>query len=168
MNCKENCKKYQQAIEDQQEYKITIEGTPFQYTSSNTLQILNRTSISTEEHIQIQKRGETLTINSSTIAYMYIECKIVTLINFSGNNFVLTHSLNHYEELLNDNFFRINRQCIVNKNNIKKITSSNGKISVRLKIPKDKIVSITNSKEREFYKWIKKTPNFNEITEGIE
>ena len=65
MNCKENCKKYQQAIEDQQEYKITIEGTPFHYTSSNTLQILNRASINTEEHIQIQKRGETLTINRS-------------------------------------------------------------------------------------------------------
>ena len=145
-------------IEDQIEYKIKIEVAPLQFISTNTWQNLNITSNQNAEQIQIQKKNETITINNDTIAYIYIECKIISLINFSENNFILTESLNYYEELLEDSFFRINRQCIINKNNIKNIIVSKGKVLVELKIPRNKRVTVTCNKEREFYKWIKKSP----------
>ncbi len=158
MICKKKCKLEQSKTEDKIEYEMKIEVAPFQFTSTNTWQSLNKAINTNVEQIQIQKGSDTITINNDTIAFMYIECKIVSLINFSGNNFILAQSLNYYEELLNDSFFRINRQCIVNKNNIKNIISSKGTVLVELKIPKDKLIPVTCSKEREFYKWIKKTP----------
>jgi len=145
--------------EDQIEYKMKIEVASFQFISTNTWQNLNKTINQNTEQIQIQKGNETVIINNNTIAYMCIECKIVSLINFSGNNFILTESLNYYEELLEDKFFRVNRQCIVNRNNIKNITSSKGKVLVELIIPKDKVIPVTCNKEREFHKWIKKASN---------
>lgn len=154
MTCRRKCKMELSETEDQVEYKMKIEVAPFQFISTNTWQNLNQN----DEQIQIQKGNETVTINYDTIAYIYIECKIVSLINFSGNNFILTESLNYYEELLEDSFFRINRQCVVNRNNIKNIISSEGKVLVELIIPKDKIITVTCNKEREFYKWIKKAP----------
>lgn len=158
MTCRRKCKMELSKTEDQIEYKMKIEVAPFQFISTNTWQNLNKTINQNTDQIQIQKGNETLTITNDTIAYMYIECKIVSLINFSKNNFILTQSLNYYEEILDDNFFRINRQCIVNKNNIRNIISSKGKTMVELIIPKDKIITVTSSKEREFYKWVKKAP----------
>ncbi|MBN2595814.1 MAG: LytTR family transcriptional regulator DNA-binding domain-containing protein [Marinifilaceae bacterium] len=137
---------------------MKIEVVPFQFISTNTWQNLNKTLNQTAKHIQIQKGNETVIINNDTIAFMYIECKIVSLMNFSGNNFILTESLNYYEELLEDSFFRVNRQYIINRNNIKNIISSKGKVLVELLIPKDKLITVTCNKEREFYKWIKNTP----------
>ena len=72
-------------IENTIEYEMKIEVVPFQFTSTNTWQNLNKTLNQNEKQIQIQKGNETLLINSDTIAFMYIECKIVSLINFSGN-----------------------------------------------------------------------------------
>lgn len=158
MTCKRKCRMELSKTEDQIEYKMKIEVAPFQFISTNTWQNLNQALNQNTEQIQIQKGNETVTINNNTIAYMYIDCKIVSLINFSENNFILTESLNYYEELLEDSFFRINRQCIVNRNNIKNIISSEGKILVELTIPKDKIITVTCNKKKEFYKWIKKVP----------
>ena len=92
------------------------------------------------------------------IAYFYSENRITTAVTFSNNDHVLDFTLDTIEEQLDDEqFFRANRQVIVNIRSVVKIENYfGGKLKVRLTPSfKDEVV-VSRLKAMRFKQWIDK------------
>ncbi len=98
-------------------------------------------------------------ISITNISYFFIESQIVFLITDEKRKFIVEHSLDELEKLLNpENFFRINRQMIVS---LKSITSINQYFNSRLKLTltpeyDDNEVLVSRMKVSEFKRWLDK------------
>ena len=98
-------------------------------------------------------------ISISNISYFFIESQIVFLITDEKRKFIVEHSLDELEKLLNpENFFRINRQMILS---LKCITSINQYFNSRLKLTlkpdcDDNEVLVSRMKVGDFKRWLDK------------
>lgn len=90
------------------------------------------------------------------IAYFYSENRITTAVTFNRHNFVIDFSLDALEEELSpDNFFRINRQVLINIRSLEKIENYfGGKLKVRLNPPFEEGVMISRLKASDFKNWV--------------
>ncbi|MCC7318224.1 MAG: response regulator transcription factor [Bacteroidales bacterium] len=90
------------------------------------------------------------------IAYLLSENRITTAVTFSNQNHVVDFPLETLEEQLNpENFFRANRQLIVNINAIEKIENYfSGKLKIRLNPPFDGEPIISRLKATDFKEWV--------------
>ena len=81
------------------------------------------------------KRGQQLhSIKTTDIAYCYADGKLCFATDFSGNSYLLDHTLQQLETCLDPRrFFRVNRQLLVNIDCIKKVhTWLGGRLKVEL------------------------------------
>jgi DNA-binding LytR/AlgR family response regulator len=90
------------------------------------------------------------------IAYFYSENRITTAVTFNRHNFVIDFSLDALEEELSpDNFFRINRQVLINIRSLEKIENYFGsRLKVRLNPPFEEGVMISRLKASDFKNWV--------------
>ena len=96
------------------------------------------------------------TINTDDIAFVYFEYKSTRLMLKSGQEEMVSYSLDDLEEDLNpDDFFRANRQFIIHINSIERILNSfNGKLKVVLKKHPEKEVLVSKEKAMKFKEWL--------------
>ena len=96
------------------------------------------------------------TINTDDIAFVYFEYKSTRLVLKSGQEEMVSYSLDDLENELNpDDFFRANRQFIVSINSIERILNSfNGKLKVVLKVHPEKEVLVSKEKATKFKEWL--------------
>ena len=96
------------------------------------------------------------TINTDDIAFVYFEYKSTRLVLKSGQEEMVSYSLDDLEDELNpDDFFRANRQFIVSINSIERILNSfNGKLKVVLKVHPEKEVLVSKEKATKFKEWL--------------
>jgi DNA-binding LytR/AlgR family response regulator len=95
-------------------------------------------------------------IPAEEIAYFYTDKKILYLVCFDSSKYILNSSLEKLEAILDpENFFRINRQFIVNLSSITKMTpASKSRQQLFLK-PKPFHSIITSAgRTSAFYKWL--------------
>ena len=97
-------------------------------------------------------------ISVDDIAFILLENEIVNIFNFKGEKFAIFKKLDEIESSVdNKQFFRINRQMIVNRNAIKEIVPYfNRKVIVQLKINIPKKVIVSRLKVTPFISWIEK------------
>lgn len=103
------------------------------------------------------KSGQTIkTIFSKEIAYFLAEEGVVLLVTFQGKRFVVNYTLDQLEEELEPkDFFRANRQIIVNINSVQTVNPYfKGRLHLELdpKTEDDQIVS--SSKASAFKEWL--------------
>ena len=111
----------------------------------------NRFLIKVGEHFK--------SIPDNEISCFYILERATFLRTLADKDYAIDYSLDNLQEIINpDNFFRINRNSIININEIKDILSySSSRLKIKLKSDKpiyDLIVS--KDKVSEFKKWIDK------------
>jgi two-component system, LytTR family, response regulator LytT len=94
----------------------------------------------------------------SDIAFAYLNNEVVSLFNFKGEKHIVSKTLDEIENVLSpQQFFRINRQMIINRKSVKEIeTYFNRKVVVHLSmdIPEKAIVS--RLKVSLFLTWVEK------------
>ncbi|UZR98890.1 LytR/AlgR family response regulator transcription factor [Chondrinema litorale] len=97
-------------------------------------------------------------ISVDDIAFILLENEIVHIFNFKGEKFAIFKKLDEIENAVdNKQFFRINRQMIVNRNAIKEIVPYfNRKVIVQLKINIPKKAIVSRLKVTPFISWIEK------------
>lgn len=103
------------------------------------------------------KTGQTfIKVTADEIAYFYVDSKITYLVLKSGKKHITDHVLDELEQELNPyNFFRVNRQYILNADCIDDVhTFFSGKLKVHV-IPKtnDEII-ISRVKAAAFKEWL--------------
>lgn len=88
-------------------------------------------------------------------AYFYSQDKITYLINFEGKKFPLDQTMEEVEQMIHANFFRVNRQMIVNIQAIKNMTAySKSRVKIELQPPFDQECVVSTEKSPLFKKWL--------------
>lgn len=90
------------------------------------------------------------------IAYFHSENRVTTAVTFAGQNHIIDFSLEALEEQLEpEEFFRANRQIIVNIRATEKIeTYFGGKLKVKLNPPIEEPVIVSRLKATDFKQWM--------------
>lgn len=97
-------------------------------------------------------------IESVNIAYFYSEDKVSFLITDKGERYIINHSLEHIETIMNpDDFYRINRKYIANIKSIDSIDKYfNSRLKIGLKPEVDDEVLISRTKVTHFLNWLER------------
>jgi DNA-binding LytR/AlgR family response regulator len=98
-------------------------------------------------------------ITDSEIACFYIWERATFLRTTADNEYVIDHSLDNLQKMLDPSrFFRVNRYCIVNINQISDMVNySSSRLKIILKSKKAmQDIIVSKDKVSEFKKWIDK------------
>ena len=95
-------------------------------------------------------------VETSDIAYFYIQDRVTFMVLFSGEQHVLDLTIEKIEQQVDtETFFRVNRGCIININAIQRIENYfGGKLIVKLKPALLENVTISRLKASAFKHWL--------------
>lgn len=102
------------------------------------------------------KHNKYLTVSIEKIAFFYVKYESSIIACFDGQEYFLSHSLDQIQTLLNGNqFFRLNRQYLINFNAIKEVEHYLArKLLVNLTVPVSDQLLITKEKVTNFLRWL--------------
>lgn len=108
------------------------------------------------ERILVSKADHLIPIETNSIAYIYSEDKAVLLKSNNNQVFFLNQSIEEYEnELSPDDFFRISRSVLVNRNAIQDIsTYFNGTLKVSLIPSYTEETKVSRRRVGDFKNWL--------------
>lgn len=117
---------------------------------------LNIKSNQYKERFLVSKAGVLLPIKVDDVAYFYTEDKTINLVTKTKERYFISSSLDELELLLNpSNFYRVNRQYIVNANAIVKIENFfNGKLVIQLNPTAPHEVVVSRARATSFKNWM--------------
>jgi two-component system, LytTR family, response regulator LytT len=105
--------------------------------------------------IIVQKGDKIIPIEAEQIALLYIENESVYARLFDGSSLNINQKLDKLEEQLSPQFFRANRQILVNRKAVKNASHHfNRKIEVHLEIPFSEQILIGKLKITAFLEWL--------------
>ncbi len=109
-----------------------------------------------QERFIVRYAQKIKSINTNDIAYFYVNNDDVFLCTKNHHNYPIDYSLDKLENMINPtDFFRINRQFIVNIASIENMyASSKSRIKLELNPKPDREVIVSYNKASEFKKWL--------------
>ena len=122
-------------------------------------QILNELNKGYKNRFLIKVGEHYKSITDSEIACFYIWDRATFLRTTADNEYVIDHSLDNLQKMLDPSrFFRVNRYCIVNINQISDMVNySSSRLKIILKSKKAmQDIIVSKDKVSEFKKWIDK------------
>ncbi len=118
---------------------------------------LRKEQVVTYKHRFLVKQGQRfIPIILSEIAYFYTEEKVSFIRTFTDQRYIVDHSLDELEQLLDPElFFRANRQYIICPKTIDAIHNHfNGKLKINLKPSAVEDVFVSRERAADFKKWL--------------
>lgn len=111
-----------------------------------------------QKNFLTQYREKTLIVGIEDIALFTVQNEIVYLYTFEGKKYPLLKKLEYIESVCDtDQFFRINRQMLVNRKAVDSFESYfNRKIAITLKIQLDEKPIVSRLKVTPFKEWLEK------------
>ncbi|CAL2084575.1 LytTR family DNA-binding domain-containing protein [Tenacibaculum sp. 190524A02b] len=140
--------KYQENQPKQTDLKVNIEDIRKLLINPIDRKYKKRFTIKVGQHIKI--------VHADEIECFYSENK-ASYIHTNGNrNYLLDHSLEHWQEQLNpEHFFRVNRTYIVHINAIKDIVSyTNSRLQLKLHNYEEAEIIVSRERVKDFKNWI--------------
>ncbi|WP_321424618.1 LytTR family DNA-binding domain-containing protein [uncultured Bacteroides sp.] len=105
--------------------------------------------------ILVYHKEKILPVKMDEIALFYIDNEVTYLLTFASQKYVAGKTLEELEQLSGSNFFRINRQYLVNRKAV--IDASRyflRKLSVNLSIPYKEKILVSKEKTPQFLNWL--------------
>lgn len=115
-----------------------------------------KTSKRFKQRFLVRQGQRLIPVECSEIAFFYTEDKISFLKTFNEQRFIVDHSLDELEELLNPlDFFRANRQFIITMRSLDGVHNHfNGKLKINLKPLASDEIYVSRERASEFKKWL--------------
>jgi DNA-binding LytR/AlgR family response regulator len=97
-------------------------------------------------------------VPTETIAFFYIKFEATVIVTFNKQEFSVNYSLDQIQEMLsNQQFFRLNRQYLINFNAVKDVEHWFArKLLVNVTIPYGDKLIVSKEKARSFLDWLEK------------
>lgn len=106
--------------------------------------------------ILITWKDKIIPIRINDIAFFYIDSKSTQLITFDNRAYFVNHTLDDLEEICGENFYRANRQYLVNRNVVAEALQFNArKLILKLKVDGKHEIIISKSRVPEFLSWLR-------------
>lgn len=135
-------------------HKVKVEDEHY-----NTLveSLINRTTPKMMS-ILVHFKDRILPIRIENIALFYIENEIVYLITLDNRKYSVNKTLDELTQLCGNNFFRTNRQYLINRKSIVDASQYfNRKLSVNVSVPVVDKVTVSKTKATQFLIWLEQT-----------
>jgi DNA-binding LytR/AlgR family response regulator len=102
------------------------------------------------------RHNKYITVPTDTIAFFYVKYESSIIVCFDQQEYSVNYSLEHIQQLLSDlQFFRLNRQYLVNFNAVKEVEHYFArKLLVKLIIPFTEKLVVSKEKARSFLRWL--------------
>lgn len=119
-------------------------------------QILNLlTHRKKQSSLLVYRNDKIVPIPIDSIALFYIENEITYLLTTDQKNFSIQKTLEELEGIAGENFYRANRQFLVNRKAIKDTSQYFGrKLALNLHIPFSERITVSKTKVTEFLEWL--------------
>jgi two-component system response regulator LytT len=96
-----------------------------------------------------------LPVKVDDIALFYVENEITHLLTFDNKTYYPKNNLDELEKMTGSDFFRANRQCLLNRKSVVNASSYlSRKLSVTVSVPFDPIITISKEKTPQFLAWL--------------
>ena len=105
--------------------------------------------------ILITYKDKIIPVKTDHIALFYIVSEETKLLTFDHQTYVLNKSLEELEKLCGDDFFRVNRQYLINRKAVKDAAHFfSRKLVVNLSVPFKDPITISKEKTPQFLDWL--------------
>jgi DNA-binding LytR/AlgR family response regulator len=105
--------------------------------------------------VLVYKQDKIIPVRFEDIAIFFIDNEITRLITFDQKFYVINKTMEDVEEISPDDFFRVNRQFLINQKAIKEASQYFGRrLSVSLKVPFPETITVSKNKVPAFLKWL--------------
>jgi two-component system response regulator LytT len=97
-----------------------------------------------------------MTVPTENIAFFYVKYESTVIVSFDGQEYSVNYSLEHIQHLLSEQqFFRLNRQYLINFNAVKEVEHYFArKLLVKLIAPAAEKLLVSKEKARSFLRWL--------------
>jgi len=114
-----------------------------------------RTSISS---ILVHEGEKIIPISFDNIALFYLKNSVVQLYTFNHQSFIVSESLEELELGQSNQFFRANRQCLINRKAVKNAARYfNRRLVLHLNIVFDDQIIVSREKASDFLEWLRQS-----------
>lgn len=125
-----------------QEYKASLEALESYRKKENNVFIL-------------KYRNQVLPISFDKIALIFIEDELTYIYTHHQRSYTIPYNLDEMEKKAGTDFFRVNRQFLINRNSVKEINNhTNRKLKILFDFPFQKEVLVSKEKGTRFLKWL--------------
>lgn len=92
------------------------------YSYENMISLLQKKIVPKKTSVLVYQKEKIIPLAVSEIALCFVHNKITLLACFDQQNYMISQSLDELEEICGDNFYRANRQYLINRNAIKEVS----------------------------------------------
>ncbi len=113
-----------------------------------------------EDRLLVRYKDKIIPLPYTDIALFYLEHELIQLTTFSGKSYFVQRSLEDLEKNLGVDFYRVNRQALVNKMAIKDLSISlNRTITVNLNCTFSQKIVVSKLRSNIFLDWLSTNPS---------
>lgn len=118
--------------------------------------LLNHRQEPVQSSILVYHQDKVIPIKLQDIAVFYIKNEVTHLCTFDNKIYYINKTLDEVQQLCGSNFYRANRQHIINRNAVKEVRHAQArKVSVSLSLSSMEEVVISKEKMHDFLEWLK-------------
>lgn len=139
-----------------EKYKTSNRSLRMPKEFENVLEILGKVPKKYKSTFLVQQRDKLIPIDIADIAFFTIDASIVKAVTLEGKSYIIDEKLEEIEENLNPNqFFRANRQFIIQRKAIVNLTIYfNGKLILNVQPDSAERIIISKAKAPQLKNWI--------------
>lgn len=148
--------KLENSMEKFKNMKNNFSSVPMDYT--HLLSVVKSISKDYKARFLVKSGSVMKSVNVTEIAYLYSEDKLVFMKTRDNHRFIISETLDELENLLNpSDFFRVNRQYIINVEVIQKVHPHfNGRLKIDFAQSPEEDVYISSRRATAFKAWMDK------------
>lgn len=119
------------------------------------LQLFENRRSSKKGSVLVYYKDKILPLRIQSIAIFYIEFEITHILTFEQKKFIINKRLDELEKITSTDFYRANRQYLINRKAIKEASQYFArKLSITLTIPFKETITINKVKVPDFLNWL--------------
>ena len=112
---------------------------------------------SASHSLLVHYKDKIIPLRLEEVALFYIQNENYRLLNFDGSKYSINENLEEIEKICGPNFFRINRQFLVNRKAVSELVQHfSRKYIARLCLPFEEKIVLGKEKTTAFLQWLKK------------
>ncbi|TVQ11925.1 MAG: DNA-binding response regulator [Bacteroidetes bacterium] len=140
-----------EALAKFKELKANLSQDSAQYGA--ILELLNNRQ--SKSSVLVYQNDKILPIRIEEIALFYIDTGVTYLLTFDQKTYSINNTLDVLEQMTSSNFYRVNRQFLVNRKAIKDTSYYfSRKLAVNLSVPFEERITISKEKATDFLNWL--------------
>jgi DNA-binding LytR/AlgR family response regulator len=121
----------------------------------NVIRLLENKKKHNQVSVLVYHKDKIVPVRLEEIALFYIENEITYLLTFAQKSYTINKTIEEIEKISSNDFFRVNRQFLVNRKAIKEASQYFArKLSLTLTIPFKETITVSKLKVPEFLDWL--------------